>query len=213
MAEFREKGLKRHRFIYLNVQRRAMGINGQPRDGIWLLTGPPGVGKSTVVSKVVLRLKSAGIIVGGCSTAEKRSRGVRVGFDVVNLTDGTKGVLATSSGGLGPRVGRYRVNLADLSSVGAAGLLKAAASSEVIVIDEVGPMELVSPEFRRGVKACIESGKPTLAVVHERLEDDLLAELREKATETVVLSFENRAGADESLARAILGAAGGPKVC
>jgi len=178
---------------------------------IWLLTGPPGVGKSTIVSRVVLRLKSAGVIVGGCSTAEKRIRGARVGFEVLNLTDGTRGELASISADLGPRVGRYRVNLADLSAVGAAGLAKAAASSEVIVIDEVGPMELVSPEFRRGVRACLDSGKPILAVVHERLEDDLLAELREKAMETVTVTVENRDQAAESLAGSLLQAAGGPK--
>lgn len=113
--------------------------------------------------------------------------------------------------GLGPRVGRYRVNLADLSAIGAAGLTKAAVVSEVIVIDEVGPMELVSPEFRRSVRACIDSGKPILAVVHERLEDDLLAELREKAKETVAVTIESRDEVADTLARSLLQAAGGPK--
>jgi nucleoside-triphosphatase len=168
--------------------------------GIWLLTGPPGVGKSTIVSKVVLRLKSSGVIVGGCSTTERKDKGTRVGFEVLNLTDGTRGELASLTG-LGPRVGRYRVNLADLSAIGAAGLAKAAVVSELIVIDEVGPMELVSPEFRRGVRACINSGKPILAVVHERLEDDLLAELREKAMETVTVTIESRNEVADTLAR------------
>ena len=142
---------------------------------------------------------------------EKKTKGARVGFEVLNLTDGTKGVLASVLGGLGPRVGRYRVNLEDLSAVGAAGLAKAAAHSEVIVIDEVGPMELVSPEFRKAVKACLASGKPILAVVHERLEDDLLAELREKAKETIAVTLENRDELEEGLARSLLEAAGGPK--
>jgi nucleoside-triphosphatase len=178
---------------------------------IWLLTGQPGVGKSTIVSRVVLRLKSAGVIVGGCSTTERKVKGARVGFEVLNLTDGTRGELASIASSLGPRVGRYRVNLADLAAVGAAGLSKAAASSEVIVIDEVGPMELVSPEFRKGVRACLDSGKPILAVVHERLEDDLLAELREKAKETITVTVESRDQAADGLASSLLEAAGGPK--
>jgi nucleoside-triphosphatase len=180
--------------------------------GIWLVTGPPGVGKSTVVSRVVLRLKSAGVIVGGCTTAEQRSGGTRVGFAVRDLTSGRTGQLASVSSKFGPRVGRYRVNLIDLASVGATGLEAAAENSEVIVIDEVGPMELVSPEFRRGVQKCIDSGKPMLAVVHERLEDDLLNELRSKATATITLSVESRDGAAEELGGAILAAAGGPKL-
>jgi len=180
--------------------------------GIWLVTGSPGVGKSTVVSKVAVKLKSAGVIIGGCTTSEKRSGGVRSGFEIRDLSTGRTGELASVASKFGPRVGRYRVNLTDLASVGGAGLETAAASSEMIVVDEVGPMELVSPDFRRGVRRCIDSGKPMLAVVHERLEDDLLSELRAKATSVVTLTIENRDGAADELAAALLEAVGGPKV-
>ncbi|MDG7007003.1 MAG: NTPase [Nitrososphaerota archaeon] len=178
---------------------------------IWLVTGPPGVGKSTLISKVVLRLKSAGIIVGGCTTAEKRSGGTRVGFEVRDLTSGRTGELASVASKFGPRVGRYRVNLTDLARVGAAGVEAAASSSELVVIDEVGPMELVSPEFRRAVQKCIRSGKPMLAVVHERLEDDLLRELRSKAVVQFTLSFDNRDATAEELGATLLQAVGGSR--
>ncbi len=180
--------------------------------GIWLLTGPPGIGKTTAVSKVVLKLKSAGVIVGGCSTAERRSGGARVGFEIRDLTTGRTGELSSVTTKIGPRVGRYRVNLSDLANVGAAGLEAAAATSEVIVIDEVGPMELVSPEFRRAVRKCIESAKPMLAVIHERLDDDLLNELRAKAATLFELSIENRDKVTKELGAAVLEAAGGSKV-
>jgi nucleoside-triphosphatase len=170
---------------------------------IWLVTGPPGIGKSTLVSKIVLRLMSNGVIVGGCTTSEKRSRGERVGFEIRDLTNGTQGELASVTGKLGPRVGKYRVNLQDLASVGARGLSDAAVSSELVVMDELGPMELTSPEFRRAVRTCIDSRKPILAVVHERLEDDLIAELRSKATETLELSQDNRDAETERLAKTI----------
>jgi len=180
--------------------------------GIWLVSGPPGVGKSTAVSKIVLRLKSSGVIVGGCTTSEQKSGGARVGFEVRDLTSGRTGQLASVASKIGPRVGRYRVNLTDVARVGAAGLEAAAASSEIIVIDEVGPMELVSPEFRRAVQRCVESGKPMLAVVHERLDDDLLNELRRKAIATFTLTMENRNEATEELGATLLKAVGGPKV-
>ena len=178
---------------------------------IFLVTGPPAVGKSTLVSKVILKLKSAGVIVGGCTTAETRSGGARTGFEVRDLTSGRNGELASVASKFGPRVGRYRVNLADLAAIGAAGVQAAAERSEVVVIDEVGPMELVSPEFRRAVSSCIASGKPLLAVAHERLEDDLLGELRSKAQTTYVLTVENREAATDEAAAALLKAAGGPR--
>jgi len=179
--------------------------------GIWLVTGPPGIGKSTAVSKVVLRLKSVGVIIGGCTTSEQKSGGVRVGFEIRDLSSGRSGELASTGSRLGPRVGRYRVNLADLADIGAKGLEKASESSELIVVDEVGPMELVSPEFRKAIRKCIDSGKPILAVVHERLEDDLLNELRASATALFTLSVENRDSAADELGAALMKAVGGQK--
>ena len=179
--------------------------------GIWLITGPPGVGKTTTISRVAVRVMSAGVIVGGCTTSEKRSGGARVGFAIKDLSTGRSGELASATSRFGPKVGRYRVNLTDLASVGGAGLASAAERAEMIVIDEVGPMELVSPEFRRGIRTCIDSGKPMLAVVHQSIEDDLIAELKSKAIETIELSVENRDEIVDRLSVDLLKAAGGPK--
>lgn len=167
---------------------------------IWVVTGSPGVGKSTLISRVVLKLKSRGVIVGGCATGEMRVGGTRVGFEVRNLTNGARGELASTTRKLGPRVGKYRVNLSDLASVGAKGLSDAADASELIVVDEIGPMELVSPEFRRAVRKCIDSGKPMLAVAHERMEDDLLSEVRAKAKSVLEVDLNNRDGLVDEVA-------------
>lgn len=175
-------------------------------DPIFLITGPPGIGKSTILAKVVLRVMSYGVIVGGCTTAEIRRGGARVGFEVRDVTNGTRGELATTSRTLGPKVGKYRVNLADLASVGAKGLSDAVGRSELIVVDEIGPMELVSPEFRKAIRACIESGKPMLAVVHERMEDDLLSELRAKAGEVIEVDENNREQLVDEIADDLLAA-------
>jgi nucleoside-triphosphatase len=138
-------------------------------------------------------------------------KGERVGFEIRDLTNGTQGELASVTRGIGPKVGKYRVNLADLAGVGARGLSDAASLSEVIVIDEVGPMELMSPEFRRSVKACLDSRKPMLAVVHERLEDDLLTELRSKSRRTFEVSQHNRDEIADTLSKEILETIGATK--
>jgi nucleoside-triphosphatase len=158
-----------------------------------------------------MKVMSAGVIVGGCTTTEKRSGGVRIGFAIKDLSSGRTGELASATSRIGPKVGRYRVNLSDLASIGGAGLVTAAEKAEIILIDEVGPMELVSPEFRRGIRSCIDSGKTVLAVVHEKLEDDLLNELRSKANEIFELSVENRDEVVDKLGVILLDAVGGPK--
>lgn len=87
----------------------------------------------------------------------------------------------------------------------------AAAHSEVIVIDELGPMELVSLEFRRRARECIDSGKPLIAVVHERLDDDLIQEVKEKAEQDLTLTQENRDELVSELAGAVISVVGPPK--
>jgi len=88
------------------------------------------------------------------------------------------GTLA-SLDGPGPKVGRHRVHLADLEVVGARAIERAVREAELVVIDEVGPMELLSEEFVEAVEAALDSDKPILAVVHMRSEHHLAKKIRE----------------------------------
>lgn len=71
-------------------------------------------------------------------------------------------------------MGKYKVVLEDLDRVGARVIVDAVNSADVVAIDEVGPMELCSEEFRKAVKEAIESGKLVLGVVHGNARDPLI---------------------------------------
>jgi nucleoside-triphosphatase len=173
--------------------------SSSPRTRVWLITGPPGIGKSTLVSKVVFAVRSKGYGVGGCLTKEVRKGRERTGFRMYDLLSGNEADLA-SVDGLGPRVGRYRVNITNLSTMGASSLLRAAEVADLIVIDEVGPMELTSPEFRRGVKVCLASGKPLLIVLHESMKDPLMTEISEQPNSKLTeVTLHNREGVSSEL--------------
>jgi nucleoside-triphosphatase len=171
-----------------------------PSTRAWLLTGPPGIGKSTVVAKAIYLLRSQGHGVGGCLTKERKVGRERVAFTLSDVMSGRQGELASIKGNLGPRVGRYRVNVATLADIGARALSDAAAIADVIVIDEIGPMELTSPEFKRAAAECFKSGKPILAVVHEHMKDPLIEMIREKTDKVFIeLTLHNR----EQIAKAV----------
>jgi nucleoside-triphosphatase len=90
-------------------------------------------------------------------------------------------------------MGRYRVNLTDLAEVGAKALLYAVEAADIVVCDEVGPMELFSPEFIRAVRAVLASGKPVLGVIHQRMKHPLLNEIRAHPECRVVeVTYDNR---------------------
>ncbi|KAF3708424.1 Cancer-related nucleoside-triphosphatase [Channa argus] len=131
------------------------------------LTGPPGVGKTTLVQKACEGLVSSGVEVEGFYTEEVREGGRRVGFDVITLT-GERGHLSrirdvgeTSHGRREYRVGQYVVDLPSFENIalplfrniGAA----AGGTRKVFVIDEIGKMELFSQSFIRAVRQTFES--------------------------------------------------------
>jgi nucleoside-triphosphatase len=126
-----------------------------------LLTGRPGVGKTTVIKRVVEQL---GARAGGFYTAEMRKGGRRQGFKIVTL-DGQEGILSHVDIKGRPRVSRYGVNLTDLDEVAVAALRQAIAEADIIVVDEIGKMELFSEEFRKAVTEAVESVKPVLGTV------------------------------------------------
>ena len=115
-----------------------------------LLTGPPGCGKTTVVRRVVERL--AGLRLAGFYTQEVRERGSRVGFEAVGIRLGHKALLAHIRFRSRLRVGRYGVEVAALAQLVEAELGGAVGEEDLFVIDEIGRMELLCPEFEDVVR-------------------------------------------------------------
>jgi nucleoside-triphosphatase len=128
-----------------------------------LLTGRPGIGKTTIIRTVASQLGSS---AGGFYTEEIREQGRRVGFRLVSL-DGITGTLAGVNISGPYRVGRYGVDLRDLEQVGVKALQRAIQqrSVSVVVIDEIGKMELFSSAFREAVLTALDSPKIVLASV------------------------------------------------
>ncbi len=107
---------------------------------------------------------------------EWATRGRRVGFELLDLQTGVKGVLAHIRGD-GPRVGKYHVNLHDLDRIGVSAVLSA-VGTDLIVIDEIAPMELTSQRFIRAVDEALASDTDMLVVLHQRSGHPLVERIR-----------------------------------
>ncbi|MCS7113193.1 MAG: NTPase [Nitrososphaerota archaeon] len=159
------------------------------------LTGRPGIGKTTVVLETVKLLSRSGIRIGGMVSFEVRESGVRVGFKVRDIYTGLEGWLAHVSFTSGPRIGRYRVNIDEFESIGVKAILDALNdnSIEVIVVDEIGPMELLSRKFRDAIYRLLDSGKNVLGTIHYRCDDPLARRIRSMSgVEIVEVTLDNR---------------------
>lgn len=129
-----------------------------------LLTGRPGCGKTTLVKRVVNKLA---LPPGGFYTEEMRERGQRVGFKLVTL-DGEEAVFAHVNFKTRERLGKYGLNLSALEAVGVKAIREAVRTRQLVVIDEIGPMEIRSPLFRDAVNQALESDLPLLATIFAR---------------------------------------------
>ena len=125
------------------------------------ITGKPGIGKTTLIKKLAgFYGKSA----GGFYTQEVRRNKERVGFDIIALS-GEKGKLARGDYRSKFRLGKYGVNLADLQRVGLRAIDEAIGTKEIVIIDEIGKMELFSQSFKDKVVESLNSSKKVLAVI------------------------------------------------
>jgi nucleoside-triphosphatase len=111
---------------------------------------------------------------------EVRREGTRVGFEIVNFATGVKGWLAHVEQRVGPHVGKYTVNLGDLDSIGANAILDASKNADVVIIDEIGPMELFSQAFRKAVTEALNSTKLVLAVIHHSARDPIIEAVKKR---------------------------------
>jgi nucleoside-triphosphatase len=154
-----------------------------------LLTGPPVSGKTALIKEALARTKVKG---GGFYTEEIRTGGIRQGFRIVTL-DGQEATLAHVDISSPYRVSKYKVDTGALDRVGVSALRRAVKEGDVVVIDEIGKMELLSPQFKEAVTQAMNSGQRVLGTImlnHHPFADDIK---RHPEAEVLLVTRDNHA--------------------
>jgi nucleoside-triphosphatase len=126
-----------------------------------LLTGEPGCGKTTIIKEVLAKANRS---AGGFYTEEIRAKGIRQGFKIITM-DGKSAILAHIDVHSPHRVSKYGVDIESIDKVAVSALREAIQSKDVVVIDEIGKMELFSTPFKDAVLQALESDKRVLGTV------------------------------------------------
>lgn len=131
-----------------------------------LLTGRPGVGKTTIVNRVYEHYSKNGFKIEGLTTREVREGGARTGFKITDLSSGQEGWLAKKDLGSGPRVGSYVVVSHDLEKIGVPALERSiSGAADLVIVDEIGPMEMTSVSFRSSISRVLNGYRAVVATV------------------------------------------------
>jgi nucleoside-triphosphatase len=83
--------------------------------------------------------------------------------------------------------------MVDLESVGVTAIVSAVENSDIVVIDEIGPMELFSRSFKEAVGKAAAHAKFVVGAVHRRTGDKVIASLKNREdAELFQVTVENR---------------------
>jgi nucleoside-triphosphatase len=150
-----------------------------PKIGI---TGMPSVGKTETLLKIIKSLEEHGYTVQGMITKPIIEKGRRVGFYVTDWVNKNQEVFAHIEYETKEKVGIYGVDVAALERTGIPAIEQAITDSEIniIVIDEIGKMEMLSEKFCEMVIEALDSDKPILITLHKKSRTPLLQDVRRR---------------------------------
>jgi len=126
-----------------------------------LITGPPGCGKTTLIKRIVDNVSCP---INGFFTAEIRKGSSRVGFEVESF-HGEKTILSHIDFRSKYRVGKYGVDIEAFEDIAIPEIEKAISGKNLLIIDEIGKMELYSSRFKDLIVTAFQSDIPILATI------------------------------------------------
>lgn len=151
-----------------------------------LIKGKPGIGKTTLIKRLVERLE---VEKGGFYTEEMREHGFRVGFRIMTL-DGRKGILAHVGIRSKFRVGKYFVNTSDINNMAVDSIISS-LNKDIIIIDEIGRMELISEKFKDAVLKALNKRRVlgTIKATSDKFTDEIM---KRNDTKVIEINLRNR---------------------
>lgn len=145
------------------------------------LTGLPGAGKTTALLRIIEKLKEDEDLKIGGMVNEPIVKDRRViGFTTRDLITGDIATFGSTKFESKFKVGNIGFDFSELDRVGVEAIKRAGETCDVVVIDEVGKMEVESPKFVETVKEVVDIEKPMIITLHKKSRNPLLQDIRRR---------------------------------
>ena len=158
-----------------------------------VLSSVSGIGKTTVCRKAATLAAERRFTVAGILSAPRSGPAGARGLDVEDVRRGDRRPLADITGPAdGPVIGAWRFHRGGLTWGDA--ILAGAAPCDLLVVDEIGPLELVHETgWANAIPALLAGGfQVALAVVRPALVDVFLRRVAGQRTMTITVTPSNR---------------------
>ena len=147
-----------------------------------LITGPPRSGKSTLISRVLDHFRKENLTISGFLTPEVGKNERRIGFDILDIPSGERVALARKGDFDTPHhLGSYALFMDAFESFLEFKIIPEYQNTEVILIDEIGKMELRSPLFERLIREIFTGETPVIATIGLNLRHPIKEEILQQS--------------------------------
>ncbi len=144
------------------------------------ITGLPGSGKTYALLRVIEMLQDGEIKIGGMIDEPVGDGRHKTGFTVRDLMTGETQIFASTEIESRIMVGKIGVDITKIEEVGVKAIRQACECCDIIVIDEVGKMEVECPAFIDAVKDALDADKPMIITLHKKSRNPLLQDIRRR---------------------------------
>jgi nucleoside-triphosphatase len=144
------------------------------------ITGLPEAGKTYTLLKVIEMLENSETKIGGMITKPMFKKDKKIGFEIVNWMTKEKMVLARFNPDMDIESEQFDVEIKALETIGVKAITQATEEADIIIIDEVGKLEVESDVFVSAVKAALETDKPMILTLHKKSRNPLLQDIRRR---------------------------------
>ncbi len=144
------------------------------------ITGLPGAGKTTALLSVIDMLKKDDLKIGGMINEPIMEGRYRVGFTTKNFMTGEIETFASTDIESKIMVGKIGVDISKLETIGVNAIKQACEECDIIIIDEVGKVEVESELFCQVVKDALDVDKPMILTLHKKSRNPLLQDIRRR---------------------------------
>lgn len=144
------------------------------------ITGLPGAGKTHALLRVIEMLKDEELKIGGMMDEAITDGRHKTGLLVKDLMTGESRVFGTKDFESKIMVGKIGVDISKFDEICVDAIKNACEECDIIIIDEIGKVEVESEAFNQVVRDALDVDKPMLITLHKKSRNPLLQDIRRR---------------------------------